>query len=286
MDIDRRTRLSGFLLSLPTIIWLGVFFLLPLVSILIFSFMSRGQGGFAVPPFTTESYEDMFFGSYNIILWRSLRIALITTVICLIAGYPLAFFISTRQQNWVRQLSLFMVILPFWTNFLVRTYAWRIILGQEGTLNGWFIGFGWIEEPLQMLNTEFAVILGLVYGFLPFMVLPVYASVERFNFRFVEAAHDLGANDWIAFWRVVFPLTLPGVIAGTALVFIPAIGAYVTPDLLGGTRGLMIGNLIQRQFIGSGNIPRGSAFSVILMAMVMLALIFYVAFTTRSRKIQ
>lgn len=286
MNLDRRSQVSGFLLALPTIIWLGVFFLLPLVSILVFSFMSRGQGGFAVPPFSTESYEDMFFGSYNIILIRSLRIAFTTTFICLIVGYPLAFFISTRQQNWVRQLTLFMVILPFWTNFLVRTYAWRIILGQEGTLNGVLQGLGIITEPLQMLNTEFAVILGLVYGFLPFMVLPIYTSVERFNFRYVEAAHDLGANDWIAFWRIVFPLTLPGVIAGTALVFIPAIGAYVTPDLLGGTRGLMIGNLIQRQFVGSGNVPRGSAFSMILMGMVMLTLIFYVVFTARSNKNQ
>ncbi len=123
MNLDRRAQLSGFLLALPTIFWLGIFFLLPLVSILVFSFMSRGQGGFAVMPLTLESYDDIFFGNYNIILWRSLRIALITTVVCLIAGYPLAFFISTRQQNWVRQLSLFMVILPFWTNFLVRTYA-------------------------------------------------------------------------------------------------------------------------------------------------------------------
>lgn len=286
MNLDRRTQVSGFLLALPTIIWLSVFFLLPLVSILIFSFMSRGQGGFAVMPLSLESYEDMIFGSYRIILIRSLRIALITTVACLVVGYPLAFFISTRQQNWVRQLTLFMVILPFWTNFLVRTYAWRIILGQEGTLNGILMGSGIITEPLQMLNTEFAVILGLVYGFLPFMVLPIYTSVERFNFRFVEAAHDLGANDWTAFWKIVFPLTLPGVIAGTALVFIPAIGAYVTPDLLGGTRGLMIGNLIQRQYIGSGNVPRGSAFSMILMGLVMLALIFYVMFTARSNKNQ
>ena len=282
MTNERRSQQSGFLLALPTILWLGLFFLLPLVSILIFSFMSRGQGGAAVMPLTLESYDDMFFGSYNIILVRSLRIALTTTVFCLLLGYPLAFFISTRQQSWVRQLCLFLVILPFWTNFLVRTYAWRIILGQEGTLNGFLLWVGVIDEPLTMLNTEFAVIVGLVYGFLPFMVLPVYASVERFNFRFVEAAHDLGANDWTAFWRVVFPLTLPGVIAGTALVFIPSIGAYVTPDLLGGTRGLMIGNLIQRQFVGSGNVPRGSAFSVVLMAMVMLALIFYVIFTNRS----
>lgn len=282
MDKERRSRQSGLLLASPTILWLGLFFLLPLVSILIFSFMTRGQGGFAILPFTLDSYEDMFFGSYNIILIRSLRIALITTIVCLIIGYPLAFFISTRQKNWVRQIALFLVILPFWTNFLVRTYAWRIILGQEGTLNGFLQWIGFINEPLRLLNTELAVIIGLVYGFLPFMVLPIYASVERFNFRFVEAAHDLGANDWRAFWRVVFPLTLPGVAAGTALVFIPAIGAYVTPDLLGGTRGLMIGNLIQRQFVGSGNIPRGSAFSVILMGIVMLTLLFYVFFNSRG----
>lgn len=286
MTQEQRAQWSGFFLALPTIIWLGVFFLLPLVSILVFSFMSRGQGGAAVMPLTFQSYDDMFFGSYNIILIRSLRIALTTTVICLGLGYPLAFFISTRQENWVRQLCLFLVILPFWTNFLVRTYAWRVILGQEGTLNGFLQWIGVIEEPLRLLNTELAVIIGLVYGFLPFMVLPVYASVERFNFRFVEAAHDLGANDWTAFWRVVFPLTLPGVIAGTALVFIPSVGAYVTPDLLGGTRGLMIGNLIQRQYMGSGNVPRGSAFSVILMGLMMLALIFYVIFTTRGKNNQ
>ncbi|MGB7339304.1 MAG: ABC transporter permease [Phototrophicaceae bacterium] len=282
MNDDRRSQESGFLLALPSIIWLSVFFLLPLASIVVFSFLSRGQGGTAVLPFTLDSYNDMFFGSYNLILVRSLRIALTTTVICFFIGYPLAFFISTRQNNWVRQLTLFMVILPFWTNFLVRTYAWRIILGQEGTLNGFLQWIGVISEPLQMLNTELAVIIGLVYGFLPFMVLPVYASVERFNFRFVEAAHDLGANDWKAFWRVVFPMTLPGVVAGTALVFIPSIGAYVTPDLLGGTRGLMIGNLIQRQFVGSGNVPRGSAFSMVLMGLVMLALIFYVIFNARN----
>jgi len=291
MNQEQRSQLSGFLLALPTIIWLGLFFLLPLVSILVFSFMSRGQGGAAVfpptaeYPFTLQSYNDMFFGSYNRILIRSLNIALITTVICLIVGYPLAFFISTREKKWVQQVALFLVILPFWTNFLIRTYAWRIILGQEGTLNSFMQWIGIIEEPIQMLNTEFAVIVGLVYGFLPFMVLPVYASVERFNFRFVEAAHDLGANDWTTFWRVVFPMTLPGVIAGTALVFIPAIGAYVTPDLLGGTRGLMIGNLIYRQYVGSGNVPRGSAFSIVLIGMVVLALIFYVLFTTRSNKI-
>lgn len=283
MNHQTRAKWSGFFLSIPTIFWLGFFFIAPLLILVVFSFMSRGQGGVAEMPLTLENYDTAIFGQYNIILWRSIRISLTATLICLIVGYPLAFFISTRQQHWVRQLSLFLVILPFWTNFLVRTYAWRILLGKEGTINSILLNWGVIQEPMQLLNTEFAVIVGLVYGFLPFMVLPIYASVERFNFRFVEAAHDLGANDWTAFWRIVFPLTLPGVFAGTALVFIPSVGAYVTPDLLGGTKGMMIGNLIARQFGGSGHMPRGSALSVVMMAVVMAALLLYVWVTMQEQ---
>jgi len=274
-----RARLGAFLLASPTIFWLFFFFILPLFIVLVVSFLSRGQGGVGVLPFTLEHYERSF-GVFSPVLWRSLNIALVTTVVCLLIGYPLAFFISTRRSSFGRQFGLFLVILPFWTNFLVRTFAWRILLGDEGTINGFLTSIGLIEEPLKMLNTPFAVLLGLVYGFLPFMVLPIYASVERFNFRFVEAAHDLGANDWRAFWRVVFPLTLPGVVAGCALVFIPSVGSFVTPDLLGGTRGLMIGNLIQRQFGGSGNMPLGSALSIIMMAVVMISLLIYVRLGT------
>lgn len=283
MNHQTRAKWSGFFLSIPTIFWLGFFFIAPLLILVVFSFMSRGQGGVAEMPLTLENYDTAIFGQYNIILKRSIIISVITTVICLIVGYPLAFFISTRQQQWVRQFSLFLVILPFWTNFLVRTYAWRILLGKEGTINSILLNWGIIQEPMQLLNTQFAVVVGLVYGFLPFMVLPIYASVERFNFRFVEAAHDLGANDWTAFWRIVFPLTLPGVFAGTALVFIPSVGAYVTPDLLGGTKGMMIGNLIARQFGGSGHMPRGSALSVVMMAVVMAALLLYVWVTMQEQ---
>jgi spermidine/putrescine transport system permease protein len=283
MRQETRAKWNGFFLATPTIFWLGVFFILPLLILLVFSLMSRGSGGVAEMPLTLENYDTAIFGIYNIILWRSIRIAFISTIICLLIGYPLAFFISTRQKIWMRQLSLFLVILPFWTNFLVRTYAWRILLGKEGFINSLLLNWNFIDEPLQMLNTEFAVMVGLVYGFLPFMVLPIYASVERFNFRFIEAANDLGANDWTAFWRVIFPLTLPGVYAGIALVFIPSVGAYVTPDLLGGTRGMMIGNLIARQFGGSGNLPRGSALSVVMMAVVMLSLLIY-AWLGRSRE--
>jgi len=271
----RRMRQDGVLLALPTILWLVIFFVLPLAVVLVFSFMSRGRGGVAIMPFTLEHYERSF-GIFFIILQRSIGLAALTTVVCLIAGYPLAFFISTRRRRIVQQIALFLVILPFWTNFLIRTYAWRILLGEEGTINGVLLSLGFISEALPLLNTQLAVLIGLVYGFLPFMVLPIYASVERFNFRYVDAAHDLGANDVRTFLRVVLPLTLPGVLAGCALVFIPSVGAFVTPDLLGGTKGLMIGNLINKQFGGSGNMPLGSALSIVMMAVVMISLLVYV----------
>lgn len=289
MNLETRAKLSGFLLALPTIFWLSVFFLLPLLSIVGFSFMSRGAGGAPVWPLTLDNYDDSIRGIYGGVLLRSIRISFISTIACLLIGYPLAFYIGTRRNEWVKNATLFLVILPFWTNFLVRTYAWRILMGQEGVINSVmrnidaflvnsplsFLSFGQ-HLPLPLLNTEFAVVVGLIYAYLPFMVLPIYASVERFNFRYVEAAHDLGANDWWAFWRVVFPLTLPGVFAGIALVFIPVVGAYVTPDMLGGTSGLMIGNLIENQYLGNGNVPRGAALSVVMMGVVMGTLMFYV----------
>ena len=276
-----RARKNGSLLAAPTVLWLLLFFVLPLVIVLVVSVMSRGRGGVAQMPFTLAHYERTF-GVFSIILWRSIGLAGLTTIVCLLVGYPLAFFISTRRRRLTQQLTLFLVILPFWTNFLIRTYAWRILLGEEGTINGILLSLGLIAEPLTMLNTQFAVLVGLVYGFLPFMVLPIFASVERFNFRYVDAAHDLGANDFRAFIRVVLPLTLPGVLAGCALVFIPSVGAFVTPDLLGGTKGLMIGNLINNQFGGSGNMPLGSALSIVMMGVVMLSLMVYVFASRRD----
>lgn len=268
-------------MALPAAFWLFFFFVLPLVIVFVVSFLTRGRGGVGQLPFTLENYErvfDVFMGVIQSSVWT----ALLTTIICLLVGYPLAFFIATRRSQWARTLALFLVILPFWTNFLVRTYALQTILGREGIINNLLGSLGLTAQPLQLLNTTDAVLLGLVYGFLPFMVLPIYASVERFDFHFVEAAHDLGANDLRTFIRVIFPLTLPGVIAGCILVFIPAIGAFVTPDLLGGTRGIMIGNLINDQFKGSGNQPLGSALSIVIMALVMLALLVYVRFGDRG----
>jgi len=268
---------KGFWLGFPGIFWLTIFFMLPLLFVLFASFLTKGVGGAAILPWTFEHYERTF-GTFGIVVWRSLRIALYTTFWCFLLGYPLAFFIATRKSSRTRLLLLFLILLPFWTNFLVRTYALKSIIGPDGLVNSALMSLSFVSQPLEMLFTPFAVILGLVYGFLPFMVLPVYAAVERLDFRFIEAANDLGANDWHTFWRVIFPLTLPGVVAGSMLVFIPAIGSFVTPDLLGGTRGLMIGNLIARQFGGRGDIPLGSAVSIVLIVLVLIGVVIYIRF--------
>jgi spermidine/putrescine transport system permease protein len=268
-------KLNDGWLAVPALLWLAIFFIAPSLLVVVVSVMTRGLGGAPELPFTLTHYERTF-NVFGIVLQRSLWIAFVTMAICLLAGYPLALFIRTRQRASMRSFALFLIILPFWTNFLVRTYAWQMLLGREGIINGFVMSLGLVSEPLELLNTEFAVMLGLVYGFLPFMVLPIYASVERFDFRFVEAAYDLGANKWHVFWRIMLPMTLPGVLAGCVLVFIPAIGSFVTPDLLGGTQGLMIGNLINAQFKGVGNLPLGAAMSVVMMTLVIIPLIFYV----------
>lgn len=279
-----RTRRTGrgesLALAFPGIFWLVTFFLLPLLFVLVSSFFSRGTGGAPVPPATLENYARTFDVFWPVI-GRTLYFSFFTTLLCLLLGFPVAFFISTRKNTRTRQLLLFLILLPFWTNFLVRTYALQTLLGREGPVNAALLNLGVLQEPLSLLNTPFAVTLGLVYGFVPFMVLPIYAAVERLDFRFVEAAGDLGANDLQTFWRVVLPLTLPGIVAGSMLVFIPAIGAFLTPDLLGGTRGLMIGNLIQSQFRGRGNIPLGSTISVVLMVVVLAGLLVYTRFGER-----
>ncbi|TVR21637.1 MAG: ABC transporter permease [Anaerolineaceae bacterium] len=274
---------NAFILSLPALFWLLVFFITPLLLVLVLSFMSRDITGRGTLPFTFEQYERVFT-TFRPVFVSSINIALISTVVCLLIGYPLAFYIKTRRSDAVRNLALFLVILPFWTNFLVRTYAWRVILGQSGPVNTTLLSLGLVDEPVIFLNTQFAVIVGMVYTFLPFMVLPIYASVERFDFRQVEAARDLGANDWHTFWRVVLPQTMPGVVAGCILVFIPAIGAFITPDLLGGRDGFMIGNLITRQYKGTGNVPLGAAASMVLMGAVMLSLLVYIRFTARQER--
>ena len=190
------------------------------------------------------------------------------------SSYPLGYFIARRGPRR-RGILLLLLVVPFWTNFLVRTYAWRVILSNEGPINSLLMGLGLTNRPVPMLFTEFAVLVGLVYSYLPEMVLPIYAAVERLDFNLVQAAHDLYANDFQAFRRVVLPLTMPGILAGSILVFIPCLGAFVTPDILGGARTVMLGNLIQQQFLTARDWPFGSAVSFVLMAVMLVGTLIY-----------
>jgi spermidine/putrescine transport system permease protein len=261
-------------LILPPAATLLLFFLIPLALVLAVSFLSRGTYGGIEWIATLENYTSIADPLYLRIFWRSLWMAVLTTVICLALGFPLAYVIARAPRRWQGALLLF-VILPFWTNFLVRTYAWMFILRTEGLLNTTLAGLGLIHEPLNILFTDTAVLIGLVYGYLPFMVLPLYAALERMDPSLIEAAWDLYAKPFQVFTRVVLPLVKPGVVAGCVLVFIPSLGAYVTPDLLGGARTLMIGNLIQHQYLVVRDWPFGSALSFVLMAGVLAAVLYY-----------
>ncbi|RME45580.1 MAG: ABC transporter permease [Chloroflexi bacterium] len=272
--IRRNRSLQIASLIFPSAFWLVVFFLAPLGIMLLYSFGRRGTYGGVVWDWNVQQYLRFVDPLYLQIFFRSVWIAVLTTVICLVVGYPFAFFIA-RQPARRRSPLLLLVMIPFWTNFLIRTYAWILILRTEGLVNTVLLSLGLISQPLTLLYTSGAVILGLVYGYLPFMVLPLYASIEKFDFSLVEAAFDLGANEVRAFLRVVLPQTMPGVIAGCILVFIPSIGAFVTPDILGGAKTVMIGNLVQQQFLTSRDWPFGSAVSFILMLIVTLAIVVY-----------
>lgn len=254
-----------------------MFFLGPLGIVLVYSFCLKGLYGGVDYIFTFENYARAFDATYLKIVLRSFRVAGAITLLCLLFGYPLAYFIATRTARW-KGILLMLVIIPFWTNFLIRTYAWISILRADGLINHWLIQLGILapNSPLPLLYNEFAIHLGMVYGYLPFMILPLYTSIEKLDFRLLEAAADLGSHPSVAFMKITLPLTLPGIVAGSILVFVPALGDFLTPDLLGGARMIMIGNLVENQFLSSRDWPFGSALSFILMAVVLLSLILYV----------
>ena len=280
---ERRNRILGRLLIWPAAFWLVVFFALPLVVVLVYSFLTPDQVTQVKLPLTLDGYLKVADPVYTGVIVRSIMYAVETTVICLLLGYPLAFFVATRPRS-VRNFFLLLVVIPFWTNFLVRTYAWLFILSNNGLINSLLVDtFNILSTPIKMINTPFAVVVGLIYGNLPFMILPIYASVEKFNFRLVEAVHDLGGNDWHAFWRVVLPITMPGVVAGSILVFIPSLGAYVVPDMLGGTQGLMIGMQITDAVRSLTRKPFGGALSIVMMVVVSIALLIYFRFSEQSQ---
>src|ERR1700733_13867762 len=255
---------------LPARIWMALFFAAPLGIVCAYSFLTRGDYGGVEQPWTLENLTRLADPLYLAILWRSVWIAALATALCILLGFPLALFISRAGKR--RNLYLQLVLLPFWTSFLVRTYAWLFILRDTGLLNTVLLRLHLIASPLALLYNDGAVLLGLVYNFLPFFVLPMYATLERLDPSLLEAAADLGARPFATLWRVIIPVSVPGIVAGSVLVFIPCLGAYLTPDLLGGGKTVMLGNLIQNQFTTARDWPFGSAASLVLMLVSALLL--------------
>lgn len=273
-------------LLLPAWLVIGVFLLLPVLLMVVYSFLTKQFRGGVEWTFTLAAYDQFFidrglFGdeppriewTYIAIFWRSIWQAGLATLLCLAIGFPTAWFIATRPER-SRPIWLFLITIPYWVNLLIRTVSLRFILRDQGPLNEALLALGVIAEPLRLLNSNLAVQLGLFYSYLPFMVLPIYAAVERYNFALSEAAADLYANRWRTLAEVVLPVVRPGIVAGCTLVFVPALGAFLAPDLLGGAKTYMIGSLIDEQFRGSqGNWPFGAAVSVVLMTLVLIVLL-------------
>ncbi len=291
--IERREARTRWLLLAPTVVVLTLAAVGPLFIMLAYSFLEKNPYGGVQPGFSLDGWTAVFlerdvfdntlsFADAHVsILWRTIKLSFWTTVLCLIFGFPTAYFIATRSEKW-RDVWLFLITIPFWTNLLIRTFAIQELIRNEGVVNSLLMWTGIIDQPLQIMFTDFAIMLGMVYVYLPLMVLPLYASLEKLDFRLVEAGYDLYANRLRVLWRIILPLVRPGIIAGSILVFIPSLGAYVTPRVLGGGKNLMVGNLIELQFGQGRNWPLGSALSIALMMLVMAALLVYVRQAAKS----
>jgi spermidine/putrescine transport system permease protein len=289
---ERRDLRLKWLLVAPALAIIGCIGILPLTIILVYSLMEPAEYAGIVWSFTFDSYvslfleRDIFDGTLSVsdahlsIYTRSIVQALLTTIASLILGFPTAYFIATRPPE-TRNLWLFLITLPFWTNLLIRTFAIMLIVRDQGLINHALMSLGIIDQPLIILYTNYAVALGLIYAYLPFMVMPLYASMEKLDFRLVEAGYDLYGNRWQVLRRIIIPAVRPGVVAGSILVFIPSLGAYITPRILGGGKSMMLGNLIAEQFGPARNWPLGSAMALFLMAVVMVALVIYVRNVTQ-----
>ena len=258
----------------PAAFWLLVFTLIPMGIVVYYSFLTRGTWGTIVYEFTFDSYRQILDPLFLKIFVRSFILASLTVGICLVAGYMIAYWIAFyggKRKN----LLLFLVILPFWTSYLVRIYAWMTLLSDHGLINNFLIGIGLIDTPLPLLHTQYSVLIGLVYTYLPFMILPLFAALDRLDRSVLEAAADLGATATERFFKITLPLTKGGVLSGSILVFAPAIGEFLVPELLGGAKAMMIGKFIALKFLGLRHWPLGSAFSLLLLAIILILLYFY-----------
>jgi spermidine/putrescine transport system permease protein len=288
-DIRRR-----WLLSSPALLIIFVAAIGPLAVVLLYSFMVKGDYGdvkywqFSLDGWFGVLFERDIFDdtlsladAHALIFWRSVKLSILTTLCTLLVGFPTAYYISTQSPR-KRDLLIFLVTIPFWTNILIRTFAMQEAIRNEGVVNSFLMLTGIIDSPIQIMFTDTAIMLGMTYVYLPLMVLPLYASMEKIDFRLVEAGFDLYANKLQVLWRIIIPLVKPGIIAGSILVFIPALGAYVTPRVLGGGKNLMLGNLIELQFGQGRNWPLGAALSITLLVIVTLALLVYVRNAAKS----
>jgi spermidine/putrescine transport system permease protein len=293
---DQRIRAearAGWLLSTPALILLFFAAAGPLLIVLVYSFMSAGRFGGVEMPFTTEGWFQVFFSrdifdgtvtladAHLTIFWRSIWLAFATTVITLLVGFPTAWFIATRPPK-ERALWLFLITIPFWTNLLIRTFAINELIRNDGVLNTALLWLGVIDAPLRIIYTDPAVLIGMTYVYLPLMVLPLFAAIDRFDMRLLEAAYDLYASRWAVLRRIIVPIVSPGIVAGSILVFVPSLGAYVTPRILGGGKNMMIGNFIELQFLQGRNWPLGAALSILLLIVVMVAMLVYVRAATKG----
>jgi spermidine/putrescine transport system permease protein len=265
----RRGRAGSAALVSPALLWWAGLLVLPVGLVLAYSFFQRGVYGGVVYDFTFDNYRRAVDGLYLRVLWFSIRVALEATVVSLLIGFPVALFIATRPARW-RTVLLVLVILPFWTSLLIRTYAWIVILNDEGIANRTLRELGLVDTSVRLLYNEFAIVVGMVSTYLPLMILPIYAAIERLGPELGEAAADLGANAWKRLWTVLVPLTLPGIAAGCIFVFVPSLGNFIIPDLLGGGRRQMVGTLVQSQFLEARDWPFGATLAVSLIAMLLV----------------
>lgn len=292
--MDRDKHGWKWLLSAPALIVLIAAASGPLLIVGVYSVLSPGTMGGVAWVFSSEAWLRVFMvrdifdpevltwnAAHLTIFWRSIWLSLQTTLICAVLGFPTAWFIATRPPS-SRTLWLFLITIPFWTNLLIRTFAIQELIRNSGTINSLLLWAGLIDQPIQMLFTDFAVLVGMAYVFLPLMVLPLFAAMDKLDFRLVEAGYDLYAGRMQVLWHVIIPMVKPGFIAGSILVFIPAIGAYVTPRILGGGRTMMMGNLIGLQFGQGQNWPLGAALSMLLLIIVVGALVFYLRVVNRE----
>jgi spermidine/putrescine transport system permease protein len=286
---------TGWLLSMPALLLLLAGAAGPLLIVVVYAFLEPGEYSGVVWEFSTEAWFRVFFerdifdgtitpaDAHLTIFWRSLKLSILTTLVTFAIGFPMAWFIATRPPGQ-RALWLFLITIPFWTNLLIRTFAILELIRNQGLLNTALMRLGLTDAPLQILYTDTAVLIGMAYVYLPLMVLPLFAAIDRFDFRLIEAAYDLYASRWQVLRKIILPIVRPGIVAGSILVFVPSLGAYVTPRILGGGKNMMIGNFIELQFGQGRNWPLGAALALILLVIVLAALLIYVRVTSGDRR--